>query len=108
MHVYIKESWSFLIAVLGVLSVRVPCVQEATCTVKDGWCVPDIQEKCRAILASYVRELMKTESAAASPHRRQDAAEGKGSVDVMSAVSRLTFVEAAESDAVGCSCSCLL
>ena len=55
------------------------CRQEATCTMKDGWCVADIQEKCRAILASYVKELMKTESAATSPHHRQEAAGGTGS-----------------------------
>ena len=71
-------------------------MQETTCKDKDGWCISDIQEKCRGILAVYVKELMNTdESPATVPQQQQTAASSKGStqlVNIISPVSSLGFV----------------
>ena len=32
--------------------------QKTTCTERDGWCIAEYQEKCRAILVRYVTEML--------------------------------------------------
>ena len=32
--------------------------QETECTERDGWCVENYQEKCREVIAGYVKEIL--------------------------------------------------